>query len=444
MVVKLEPSPLWAPSEDAQLEVTAHDETHNMAVPASAAWIMHGEAAAAAVHVGRRVGAVLSANPWLAARCTKEKRWVHPRDLTGTITSGLLSRHVRDGSAALSDNSFIDVLNALQPFVVRNANELAGTMGPAFLVSVVRDAGQDGRFALVLSLNHVLGDGATMYALAGMLSGGDEHVRPLSAARHAGFAHAQEQVVGKVEKGMFSFKHAGFLTGLIGSLVADLWRGSPRDVLVSCVDDAWLAEQKERAATSASVPFVSTNDILTSLLFSELIPARVGLLEVNLRGRVPDLLPATADDAGNYTVMAPFFRGDADTAADVRRSLRTEEGGHFVARRHKGTKVPGFVGMVSGPGRYVAVSYWASLDVPVSLPGCETMVHLPMMNVLMASPFDGACIWRPSPGSIGLLVFSRMKGLLPAHHKAYGRQILRFQQLHRDAHLSVTAKLAAT
>lgn len=427
---KLAPEGLWAPEEDTHLEITPHDKTHNMAVAASAAWLMQGDDETAAAHVRERVGAMLVANPWLAARCTKEKSWVYPR----TFAPSLLDRHFQRGEASLSYESYVALGQALREFTVENALALAGTSGSAFRVCVVRDRAHSGRFALVLSLNHVLGDGATMYALAAMLSGGEESVRALRAERHANFAAAQERVVGREEKGLFSFEHTGFTLGLIGSTLADVSRGRPRDLLAVEVDDAWLQQRKTEAAAAAGLPFVSSNDVLTSLVFAELLPAKVGLMEVSLRGRDERLLPAVATDAGNYTVMVPFFRGDAATPADVRRSLRVDDDGHFVARRHRATPIPGFTGMLSGPGRYVAVSNWASLDtVPLALPSCELIVHLPMMDMTVPSPFDGVVIWRPMPGRIGLMGFSRKKGLLPSAHPAFGRRLLGFQAVQRGA-----------
>ena len=442
-MVKVAPHiPLWDPAEDTELQVTEYDRSHNVATAPSVAWFCEGDINAAARLLQVRVAEILTANPWLAACYTRDKKWMYPRALaTDTLPAALLARHFTQGSENLviCDHAYFATFKTLRPYLCLNAKEIRGTEGSAFRVSLVQDAGSDsegcGRFALVLSVNHVLADGATMYTLASMLTEGEDRIRALVAKRPQGFSEVQEKVVGAAEAGMFSFKHAGFNLGLIGAVLGDAWRGKKRDLLITEVDETWLEERKREAAAAVGLPYVSTNDVLTSLVLSELVPARVGLMEVNLRGRVPTLLPATATSAGNYTVFAPFFYGDASSPSDVRRSLRSD-GAHFAARRHTGSPLPGFCGMLCGPGRYVAVSNWASLDLtPMALPGCKTLYHLPMMEMLVPSPFDGSCIWRPAPGRVGLLVMCRKRGLLPSAHRALGQRVMNFTtSVERDAH----------
>eukprot|EP00304_Pavlova_gyrans_P005207 CAMPEP_0206050536 /NCGR_PEP_ID=MMETSP1466-20131121/29439_1 /ASSEMBLY_ACC=CAM_ASM_001126 /TAXON_ID=44452 /ORGANISM="Pavlova gyrans, Strain CCMP608" /LENGTH=458 /DNA_ID=CAMNT_0053425653 /DNA_START=9 /DNA_END=1385 /DNA_ORIENTATION=+ len=432
---RVEPEPLWSPELDQPLEVTAHDKTHNMAVAASALWLMDGDPQVAATHLRGRAAAMLVANPWLAACCKKDKNWVYPRELkTQDLSTHFMDRHFSEGTAQLSTDSYMDLNAALSGFLCKNVLDIAGTMLSAFRVSLVRDLSAEDRFAVVLSVNHVLADGATMYALGAML-GNNNSVRELSAKRVAGFPEAQERAVGKAEKDLFSFAHAGFTLGLVNGVLGDLIRGRPRDVLMTEVAPDWLRNAKAQAAREAGLPFVSTNDVLTSLIFAGLDPARVGLMEVNIRGRGGDGFACTAADAGNYTFMAPFFAGDAATPGDVRRAFHNGDDGHLVVRRHKKTPIPGFFGINSGPGGFVAVSNWSSVDVgPPTIPGATFVAHLPMMDISVPSPFDGALIWAPQPGHVGILAFSRKPGLLPSAHPAFGQRVLGFQTMQRAAH----------
>lgn len=423
-----------------QLLVTKHDETHNMAVAASALWLLEGDAAAATAHLRLRVGTVMATNPWLAARYVKggpegKMCWMYPRTLND-LTPMLMKRHFSEGEMDMSsiNHSYIAHQEQLRPYLCVNANSLAREKdGSAFRVSVIKDSGHAGWFALVISINHVLADGATMYAVARMLSGEDDSsVLSLQVDRVCGLAQAQDKVVGKCEKDMFSFGNKGFLVGLIAAVLGDLIRGKHRDVLMTQIFESWLAQQKKDAAVAAKVPFVSTNDVLTSLLFRELIPARVGLMEVNLRDRDQQAFQVTSKHAGNYTVMVPYFYGDADTPDLVRSSLKSNSEG-FTARRATNSKVPGFQGMLSGPGRYVAVTNWASIDTPMTVPNCKTILHLPMMDMTVPSLFDGAIIWRPAPNCTALVAFSRKKGLLPANHAAFGGQVHAYSILQKNA-----------
>ena len=57
-------------------------------------------------------------------------------------------------------------------------------------------------FALIVSMNHTLGDGHTYYKLYGMLSA-DTDIEVLNPVRVAGFEEAKTEVIGEKENAMF-------------------------------------------------------------------------------------------------------------------------------------------------------------------------------------------------------------------------------------------------
>jgi hypothetical protein len=123
-------------------------------------------------------------------------------------------------------------------------------------------------FALVVSMNHTLGDGHTHYSLYGMLSS-DTDVEALDPVRVAGFEEAKAEVIGKKENAVFT--SAGVGLGIMGTYVGAKVTGRrPQNVCIHSVDPAWASREKPKAKQEGQVPFVSTNDALTSWFFREM------------------------------------------------------------------------------------------------------------------------------------------------------------------------------
>ena len=453
-------APVWGDAPTSTLHVTEHDKTHEMAVASGAVWYFTGEAPNK--FVKDRVVQMLVANPWLISTFTKHGKqtcWVYPskidsKDLQAD-DGAMLGRHFVVGETDLhsQEKNYMKLQKAFKPYLCLQATELLkkeNKNATCFQVSLVRDTSGDtsggsgdipnNQFALILSVNHVLADGETMYALSDMLSESGK-VRSIQCERLKDFEIAQTIAVGK-EKIMFSFGNYGFLCGLIGAILGDLRRGKPRDVLLCEVDGKYLERRKQESKKDNSVPFVSTNDILTSLLFTKLIPARVGLMEGSLRDKGG--FPASKQHAGNYTVMMPYFFGDSKTPCDVRQSMKPpgkepktdSDSGYFQIRCASGSMVPGCLRMLAGKGRYVAITNWARIDKfgEMKLPSSVFTVHLPMMDMDVPSPFDGCIVWRPSVRKTAVLCFSRKRNLLPQKHEAYGERIMNFSTVQRAAH----------
>ena len=80
---------------------------------------------------------------------------------------------------------------------------------------------------------------------------------------------AKTEIIGEKETAMF--KSAGLAFGIVGTYFGTkLGRRAPQNICVNEVDPAWAAMVKARAKQEGQVPFVSTNDALTSWFFREM------------------------------------------------------------------------------------------------------------------------------------------------------------------------------
>lgn len=218
-------------------------------------------------------------------------------------------------------------------------------------------------FALVVSMNHTLGDGHTYYTLYAMLSAGAD-VAELDPVRVAGFEEAKTEVIGEKENAMFS--SAGVSLGIVGSYVGT--KVIPRErqnVTIHTVDPAWVSQEKARAKEEGQVPFISTNDALSSWFFREM-RCDLNIMVANFRSREPSVLVLTELNVGNYEANVPYFPGDVETPALIRQSIRSTDGG-FRARRAGSppTKIPKFKTLIHS--RVAIVTNWASFYSDVKL-----------------------------------------------------------------------------
>ena len=171
----------------------------------------------------------------------------------------------------------------------------------------------------------------------------------------------------------------GFIVNVIASLVIQsLFKThSARRYIIST---QFVDSIKEQSKLNNVVDYVSTNDILTSAFFNATSCDR-GLMAINMRGRIPELLP---NMAGNYENLVSFTRKEFETPSYIRRVL--------LAITKQIVNITPMLGMFRTLFTKVAgVSNWASFYTDVKLPLLKQIVHLPVFNVM---GFDFCCIFR--------------------------------------------------
>lgn len=269
-------------------------------------------------------------------------------------------------------------------------------------------------FALVVSMNHTLGDGHTYYKLYSMLST-DAEAEELDPVRVHGFEAAKTEIIGEKETAMFKSVGLGF--GIVGTyLGAKVTRREPQNVCVHAVDSAWVVQEKAKAKQEGRVSFVSTNDALTSWFFREM-KSDLNIMVANFRSRHPSVLNLSDSNVGNYEANVPYFPGDVETPALIRQSIRDAEGA-FRAKRAGSpeTEIPNFWKQLCN--RTSIISNWASFYCDVSLQDntqgnmgstIKPKLHIPIMEPdgLITSVWNNAIIFRPHAGELGMLMITR-------------------------------------
>jgi len=382
-----------------------------------------------------RVALILRKNPWLTSRIVKKSTadGVVAMAYDAGIEAGQsVDEHLavyEPGEVGLSlDMQYRALVKCLVPIQCARSKPTTDANEPLFKVAVVPlDEATDGTdsapmqsqvslpgFALVVSINHTLGDGHTYYKLYGMLDA-DQEVEALDPVRVSGFEEAKTKVIGESESAMLS--SAGIGLGIIGTyLRGRLIRRKPQNLCVHVVDPEWVAREKAEAKQDARVPFISTNDALTSWFFSEM-KCDTNLMLANFRNRNPSVLGLNDQHAGNYEANVPYFAGDVERPDLIRQSIQTADK-QFRARRAGSpkTQIPGFWTLIRN--RAAIITNWTSfyryveLRIDSAQGGGDILkpeLHLPIMEPdgIITSVWHNGIVFCPREGEVGMLMITR-------------------------------------
>jgi hypothetical protein len=285
--------------------------------------------------------------------------------------------------------------------------------GPVWKVTVMpcRDD-SDNYFAVLFSLSHVVGDGAVFYRLHRMLCSIDEEVEALKMETIKEWDRIVQDALG-ADAVAFTKSPAITVKALMGfihaKLIRPLLNGQANEELWFLVDNDAMKVEKKRQAAEAGVPFVSTNDVLTSWFLRE-SGSSAAFLCVDFRNRLPG---ATEAHGRNYWGVIVYQREDFASAALVRESLGS------LRRTESGT-LPTAWDFIS-KGSLGAATSWASFPSRMELPGCMKEVHCPLFDFASFCPTSFVVMrtFSPLEGKIGVYIAGDPSMVEPLKHAAF-------------------------
>jgi len=143
----------------------------------------------------------------------------------------------------------------------------------------------------------------------------------------------------------------------------------------------------------------------------------MNIMVANFRSRKPSILDLTEHHVGNYEANVPYFKGDVETPALIRQSIRNADG-RFRARRAglPPTEIPKFLTLVRN--KSAIITNWATFYRDVVLqdnpPDNEThpynpKLHLPIMEPdgIITSVWNNGIIFRPRTDELGMFMITR-------------------------------------
>lgn len=359
-----------------------------------------------------KVRQIVKANPWLLGRIVRHE--------------GAYHLVYNDSNNDLDVAADEQVLVVLDPQTSITVTSPASHIARACSDGMVKDPRREnqwkiailpssaGTFAVVCSMSHLVADGFTFYRIYKMLMGTSKYpIEAMDAKRFHASDRLQKETFGTVAQRMLT--SIGFLYHFALGLATEMAMKALFPRMTSSASQMFLVDtnaitdmKKEYQETNhgthdvqqqqqQEVPFLSTNDILTSW-FLHNCGCGFGYMLVNLRGKVK----------GHEDSMCGVYNGMV--AFDIRKQLATAD--PTAVRRallqpyKPDSSMPTQWELLTGGG-HAMVSNWASVvgvEELIPSPNCEEICHFPMFeaNIAMGPKAATAIVHRYGPGKIAI------------------------------------------
>ncbi|GAB5364482.1 hypothetical protein AAMO2058_000974300 [Amorphochlora amoebiformis] len=333
-------------------------------------------------YLKQRVDDIIKANPWLSGRISDSPERIIAYDEKPHPES--FSEFGPESIQINLNTSVREFKDALAPALVGDQKDIRNMDEPSFRVSVVRDyENPESKFALVVSLNPILGDGHTYYKVYRML-GRNHKIESLNPERKPEAYAAMDKMLGEEEKflstrPMHAFNFFAFLS--------KSFINTKTEVRVFQANKEYM----ERLGGHET----SSQNLIASELIRALAPT-LGMIVLNSRDYITSLHDK---DAGNYENFLFTTKNDYKSPEDVSNIIST-------ARRPDSSPLPSFMEMISGTVGRVAWFGIGEDEIGVDLEGCTERCHLPIVD--FSDVFDrsqNAIIFRPRQNELGVMMY---------------------------------------
>ena len=388
-----------------------------------------------------KVDAILDANPWLRS----DLRYDANKDMAAYYPESrqMDKKQYFELRNDISLNypeclyRYEEIGRLLKPTLCKSSDDAIGRSAPLFKVTLVpccsrkekesdddeeEEEEEDGKcsphqsnqdyshVALVLSGNHSLLDGYSLYMLYNMLSI-DQPIRSLNATR-------KQEIPDKIIKALKSEKsfvdeaNTGFIIKYIFKSMLNKFFFPQAESRIFYINETWVHDAKKKTLASISdnegesVSPVSTNDVLVSEISKGMQNDGSDLeviMAVNFRNRIEN---CTNDDVGNYENCITYKAADFATASLIRKSLSGE---YYFRASKPVTKRWSIFEAFWGKSKIGLLSNWSKFPVTLKLHDnvAKEVLHLPLFDNSGApvSVANGAVIFRPTANKTALFIF---------------------------------------
>jgi hypothetical protein len=344
--------------------------------------------------VEQQLHLILQSNPWLCSRLQTVngvRKAVYPK----TFKAETLSTYFKSVHLDIDvTHKYDDIVKALQPHEVPLGCFCFDKDIPLFQVVHVEIVPQK-KYALLVSMSHNLGDGATFYQVFNMLHMDQPRV-PIALNPRRVETYEQE-LAKRFSKQVLDWMDSSLIA--VGVLLTICLKG-PAHIGAFIVDTNAVTKAKQAAKDQSDDRdvIISTNDVLTSwILQKSEVP--FGMMAINLRNRFPSL---TDDDAGNYQTIIMYRKDDCRTPLDIRQSLEL-----FRSKSNSTPTVQETIWF-----DFMGVSNWSTFyHRDLQFPHCQHLLHLPLMASNTLFTRGVTVIFRPRAHELGVIILDRQKSM---------------------------------
>eukprot|EP01059_Diplonema_ambulator_P005695 TRINITY_DN1547_c0_g1_i2.p1 TRINITY_DN1547_c0_g1~~TRINITY_DN1547_c0_g1_i2.p1 ORF type:complete len:423 (+),score=126.80 TRINITY_DN1547_c0_g1_i2:50-1270(+) len=344
-------------------------------VHASVLLTFEGSMDEAVGYLKERVAAVVKANPFLAGRVVRTamaKAELHyPKEVGGV-----------EDVFEVTDSEELRGITSSTPYAEVQAkvlNHLKTHLNRSLRVTAWAEPSST-TFRVHFSMNHGIGDGASLYRFLNMLSS-DETVAACDATRKAEFQEKQlfDAWTHESYPSVTSFSRFGSSLYRLFWMKVCPWTCADRSACYK-IRNEYIEEAKKEGAKDGG--FVSTNDVITSWWFNKMPNAIARLMAVNTRGRLPGY---DADLIGNYMAVVAFSQSEKIDPKTIRRALpeRADKKGPAFAKQSV------YYWMTN---HQALVTNWATFYKTLKIPGAQQRHHLALVIMDGQMPRVNSCV----------------------------------------------------
>lgn len=376
--------------------------------PVSTLTWFRGNFKTASKQLEHRMKLMIQKNPWLCGRV----RVKYGRKLKLHLSYPLGDASTKDNLVVLNedhspisrDTPMAEFGHCLKNFMINN-NQRDPIFG-ATIVPCTKNPNDN--FAVMIQMSHTVGDGATYYKLLHMLLSTDEkNIVELNARRNMNSEEQQISLMGEKEA---SFVNSpGCVMSIMKGYLQFILSRRSLVLEFGMVDQSKIEEMKATAAKESSIPFVSTNDVITSWYLQH-YQAGFGFMGINWRDRLENL---TELDAGNYENVLFFRKEDSATPGLIRKSLKS-----FKRAVTVDDEMPGFWEVLR-TSTIPIVTNWSTFAKKNDIVECEEDIHLPIFSIPYYSvTIPLLILYRARDEQLGLCYFNT-DGVNPLEHAPF-------------------------
>lgn len=350
----------------------------------------------------KQIDLIISANPWLGGVLanlsgTSDGHFRLFYDASGITRAPGSFTLFEPGEVPLNGRTtpysdYETILEEADLKVKRNKQQV-GKNSALWKISMIPDPDTpDERFALVVSMSHLIGDGHVFYKLYMMLSN-EADIVTLNPVRRFDALEAGRRLMGQEEY--------HYITKAISNPLWEWTQSEECNNYVFIISKYWLEFLRlEHNTEKEDTIQVSDNSLITSWFFNVTKPT-VGFMSYNLRNRIQD---CELNDltAGNYSNPIPFTAVDYSSPQLIQKSLKTA----VRCGSDPPTPLPGF----QWDATFSLITNWSTFyKTPIRLgEDVDELLHMPLQDAsemkLIPSKLTLMCLFSAREGRLGAFI----------------------------------------
>ncbi|OQR89976.1 hypothetical protein THRCLA_09487 [Thraustotheca clavata] len=344
--------------------------------------------------VALRTAEIVKLNPWLLGRLIRgPNKTLELHYFKDSISGHNAFTHIHAPLPLTS--SWNEITDYLATISLVTTGQKCADQATQYLFQVILVDLPDGKIALCVALNHTIGDGHTFIELYKML---DYRNCPKSLNPTRPFINSKEVFSTCSPYGdkalNSSFVKIRVLYHIWLFFYNKLWFNAQKRAAVYRVSMKYVDAVKANHIPTKDIPFLSTNDIVTSAYFIA-TKAILGLMQVNLRSR----LKLSENNAGNYAISFVYPKEFFLTPCDIRKSM-----GQWQQFPTLNNECPTFTQAICGERLCLLTNHTSAYHELFLIEGVPPLKHSPLARISFLSFDTMAVLYNHTSQEIRLRV----------------------------------------